>query len=87
MDSQESEDEKLIYPIVLGRKASQEIHEEHNRINYYLSNVFANTTMEKVVGGLDLLIDKPKKKEKKEKKEKGGGEKTAEKDIEKDTEK
>jgi len=39
--------------------------------------------MEKVVGGLDLLNDKPKKKEKKEKKEKGGEEKTAEKDTEK----
>ena len=86
MDSQDSEcDEKVLYPVVLGTKASQQIYEEHNRINYYLSNVFTGTSNEKVVGGLELLLEKPKKKDKKDKdkdKEKGA-DKEQEKEVKK----
>ena len=59
-----------MFPIVLSTKASFEIHEEKDRINQHLTNVFQGTTNEKVLGDIDLLIEKPKKKEKDKEKDK-----------------
>jgi len=80
--SENSDDEQTLYPVVLGYKASFELYEEQIRINNHLTNVFTGTSNEKVVGDIELLVEKPKKKEKKDDKEKEG-DKEKEKEVKK----